>query len=57
MSLILESGAKSGKRKGPLTVSMSMSTVLIENYRDKIVNHRKDLIKFAWHHLKGEEKM
>ena len=40
-----------------MTVSMSMSTVLIENYRDKIVNHRKDLIKFAWHHLKGEEKM
>ena len=34
---------------------LKVSTVLIENHCDKMVDHRKDLIKFAWHYLNAED--
>jgi len=37
------------------TELLKVSTLLIENFRDGMVEFRKDLIKFAWNHLKTED--
>ena len=34
---------------------LKISSLLIENFRDCMVEYRKDLIKFAWNHLKAED--
>ena len=34
---------------------LKLATLLIEHVADQLVEHRKELIKFAWNHLKSED--
>ena len=34
---------------------LQLSTLLIDTVSNDFVDHRKELIKFAWHHLKAED--
>jgi hypothetical protein len=36
---------------------LKLTTVLIEHLGQELVEHRKDLIKFAWNHLKSEDSL
>ncbi len=34
---------------------LQLSTLLIDTVSSELMEHRKELIKFAWHHLKSED--
>ena len=34
---------------------LQLSTLLIDTASSELMEHRKELIKFAWHHLKSED--
>jgi transformation/transcription domain-associated protein len=36
---------------------LKLTTVLIEHLGQELVEHRKDLIKFAWNHLKSDDSL
>ena len=36
---------------------LRLATLLIEHLGRELVEHRKELIKFAWNHLKSEDSM
>ena len=56
LTTMLESGQhKCGKE---MQVEMlRFATLLIENMRDALTEHRKELIKFAWNHLKSTDPL
>ena len=42
-------------RRGAADRAVELATLLIEHVPDQLVEHRKELIKFAWNHLKSED--
>jgi len=44
-------------REGVQIQLLKLATFLIENFAEELTPHRKDLIKFAWGHLKNEGSM
>eukprot|EP00026_Physarum_polycephalum_P000015 Phypoly_transcript_00015.p1 GENE.Phypoly_transcript_00015~~Phypoly_transcript_00015.p1 ORF type:complete len:3639 (+),score=586.09 Phypoly_transcript_00015:159-11075(+) len=55
VSEILESEQQQGYEEALNIELLQLATLLVRNMTAELVDHRKDLIKFAWGHLKSED--